>query len=44
VTEGGGITLTEPEAVLSAAADRAQAQILTPEILGELGGADGAGR
>ena len=32
VAEHGGITLTEPEAVISAAADRAQAQILTPEI------------
>jgi uncharacterized hydrophobic protein (TIGR00271 family) len=32
VAERGGITLTEPEAVISAAADRAQAQILTPEI------------
>jgi uncharacterized hydrophobic protein (TIGR00271 family) len=32
VTERGGITMTEPEAVISAAADRAQAQILTPEI------------
>jgi uncharacterized hydrophobic protein (TIGR00271 family) len=32
VTEHGGITLTEPEAVISAAADRAQAEILTPEI------------
>jgi uncharacterized hydrophobic protein (TIGR00271 family) len=32
VTEGGGITLTELEAVVSAAADRAQAQILTPGI------------
>ena len=32
VAEGGGITLTEPEAVISAAADRAQAAILTPEI------------
>ena len=27
-----GITLTEPEAVISAAADRAQAELLTPEI------------
>jgi uncharacterized hydrophobic protein (TIGR00271 family) len=32
VTERGGITLTEPEAVISAAADRAQAEILAPEI------------
>jgi hypothetical protein len=32
VAERGGITLTEPEAVISAAADRAQAEILTPEI------------
>ena len=32
VTEHGGITMTEPEAVISAAADRAQAEILTPEI------------
>jgi uncharacterized hydrophobic protein (TIGR00271 family) len=32
VTERGGITLTEPEAVISAAADHAQAEILTPEI------------
>jgi uncharacterized hydrophobic protein (TIGR00271 family) len=32
VAERGGITLTEPEAVISAAADHAQAQILTPEI------------
>jgi hypothetical protein len=32
VTEHRGITLTEPEAVISAAADRAQAEILTPEI------------
>src|SRR5215212_9632383 len=32
VTERGGITMTEPEAVISTAADRAQAQILTPEI------------
>ena len=32
VAERGGITLTELEAVISAAADRAQAQILTPEI------------
>ena len=32
VAERGGITMTEPEAVISAAADRAQAQILTPEI------------
>jgi hypothetical protein len=32
VAERGGITLTEPEAVISAAADRAQAAILTPEI------------
>jgi uncharacterized hydrophobic protein (TIGR00271 family) len=32
VTELGGITMTEPEAVISAAADRAHAEILTPEI------------
>ena len=32
VTERGGITMTEPEAVISTAADHAQAQILTPEI------------
>jgi uncharacterized hydrophobic protein (TIGR00271 family) len=32
VAERGGITLTEPEAVISAAADRAQAEILAPEI------------
>jgi uncharacterized hydrophobic protein (TIGR00271 family) len=32
VTEGGGITMTELETVISGAADRAQAQILTPEI------------
>jgi uncharacterized hydrophobic protein (TIGR00271 family) len=32
VTEHGGITLTEPEAVISSAADRAQAAIRTPEI------------
>jgi uncharacterized hydrophobic protein (TIGR00271 family) len=32
VAERGGITMTEPEAVISAAADRAQAEILTPEI------------
>jgi uncharacterized hydrophobic protein (TIGR00271 family) len=32
VADRGGITLTEPEAVISAAADRAQAQILAPEI------------
>jgi hypothetical protein len=32
VAERGGITMTEPEAVVSAAADRAQAEILTPEI------------
>jgi len=32
VTERGGITMTEPEAVISTAADRAQAQIRTPEI------------
>ena len=32
VADHGGITLTEPEAVISTAADRAQAQILTPEI------------
>jgi uncharacterized hydrophobic protein (TIGR00271 family) len=32
VAERGGITLTELETVISTAADRAQAQILTPEI------------
>ena len=32
VTERGGITMTELEAVISTAADRAQAAILTPEI------------
>jgi hypothetical protein len=32
VTERGGITLTELEAVVSAAADRAQAEVVTPEI------------
>jgi len=32
VAEHGGITMTELEAVISTAADRAQAQILTPEI------------
>jgi hypothetical protein len=32
VAERGGITMTEPEAVISSAADRAQAEILTPEI------------
>jgi uncharacterized hydrophobic protein (TIGR00271 family) len=32
VTEQGGITMTELETVISSAADRAQAQILTPEI------------
>jgi uncharacterized hydrophobic protein (TIGR00271 family) len=32
VAADGGITLTELEAVISAAADRAQAQIVTPEI------------
>jgi uncharacterized hydrophobic protein (TIGR00271 family) len=32
VAEGGGITMTELEAAVSAAADRAQAEILTPEI------------
>ena len=32
VTERGGITMTEPETVISTAADRAQAEILTPEI------------
>jgi len=32
VAERGGITMTEPEAVISTAADRAQAQIRTPEI------------
>jgi hypothetical protein len=31
-TERGGIAMTELEAVISTAADRAQAQILTPEI------------
>ena len=39
VTERGGITLTELEAVISAVADRAQAEILTPEI--EVAGAGG---
>ena len=32
VTERGGISMTELEAVISTVADRAQAQILTPEI------------
>ena len=32
VAERGGITMTEPEAVISTAAERAQAEILTPEI------------
>jgi uncharacterized hydrophobic protein (TIGR00271 family) len=32
VTERGGITMTEPEATISAAADRAQAAIPAPEI------------
>jgi uncharacterized hydrophobic protein (TIGR00271 family) len=32
VAERGGITMTEPEAVISSAADRAEAAILTPEI------------
>jgi uncharacterized hydrophobic protein (TIGR00271 family) len=32
VAERGGITMTEPEAVISTAADRAHAEILTPEI------------
>jgi uncharacterized hydrophobic protein (TIGR00271 family) len=32
VAERGGITMTEPEAVVSTAADHAQAQIVTPEI------------
>lgn len=32
VAERGGITMTEPEAVVSTAADRAQAETLTPEI------------
>src|SRR5215211_889650 len=32
VSERGGITLTELETVISAAADRAQAQVVTPEI------------
>jgi uncharacterized hydrophobic protein (TIGR00271 family) len=32
VAERGGITMTEPEAVISTAADHAQAQIRTPEI------------
>jgi uncharacterized hydrophobic protein (TIGR00271 family) len=32
VADRGGITMTELEAVISTAADRAQAQILTPEI------------
>lgn len=32
VAERGGITMTELEAAVSAAADRAQAEILTPEI------------
>jgi len=32
VAEQGGITLTEPETVISTAADRAQQQILAPDI------------
>jgi uncharacterized hydrophobic protein (TIGR00271 family) len=32
VTERGGITMTEPETVISTAADRAHAEIVTPEI------------
>ena len=32
MAERGGITLTEPEAVISTAADRAHVEILTPEI------------
>ena len=32
VADRGGITMNEPEAVISTAADRAQAAILTPEI------------
>jgi hypothetical protein len=32
VTERGGITMTELETVISTAADRAQQQILAPEI------------
>jgi uncharacterized hydrophobic protein (TIGR00271 family) len=32
VTERGAVTMTEPEAVISTAADHAQAEILTPEI------------
>jgi hypothetical protein len=32
VSERGGVTLTELEAVISSAADHAQAEILTPEI------------
>jgi uncharacterized hydrophobic protein (TIGR00271 family) len=32
VADRGGITMTEPEAIISAAADHAQAEILTPEI------------
>jgi hypothetical protein len=32
VTEPGGITMTELETVISTAADRAQQQILAPEI------------
>ena len=32
VGERGGITMTEPEAVISSSADRAQAKVVTPEI------------
>ena len=32
VGERGGITMTEPEAVISSSADRAQARVVTPEI------------
>lgn len=32
MSERGGITLTELETVISAAAERAQAQVVTPEI------------
>jgi hypothetical protein len=32
VTEPGGITMTELETVISTAADRAQQQILAPEM------------
>jgi uncharacterized membrane protein len=32
VTERGGITMAEPEAVISTAADHARAEILTPKI------------